>query len=308
MGAVINYLQKLTEKIAKESKLKLYVGGALITFTVVSLGGTSGWLLERLFLFYEINNPILSTLLFAFILSSSLASRSLNKSITEILSLINLGNEENKINQVRQKLSFIVGRDVENLDKNEILRAVAETASENSVDGIFAPLFWMFLGMIFWQFNQLMPGPLTMAWTFKASSTIDSMLGYKEGKLKWLGFTGAKLDDLMTWIPSRIVLITLPFCFRTKQSIFKIISQAWKDGIIDSSPNSGISEAIFAHCAGIRMGGVNYYKGKIKIKPTIAKSYPTASIDSIKRILNLSFRLQIAWILVFLLIMKLINV
>jgi len=152
-----------------------------------------------------------------------------------------------------------------------------------------------------------MPGPLSMAWIFKASSTIDSMLGYKEGNLKWLGFTGAKTDDLMVWIPSRIVLITLPFCCKTKQSIFKTIRDSWKDGIVDSSPNSGISEAIFAYCAEVRMGGVNYYKGQKKIKPIIAKTYPMASINSVKKILSLSLRLQLAWILVFCLIMKLIN-
>ena len=146
-----------------------------------------------------------------------------------------------------------------------------------------------------------------MAWIFKASSTLDSMLGYKEGELKWLGFTGAKLDDLMTWIPARIVLISLPFCCRTKQSIIKTIKQAWRDGSFDSSPNSGISEAIFAYCAEVRMGGVNYYKGIKKIKPIIARYYPIANINSIKRILNLILRLQFSWILYFILIMKLIN-
>ena len=307
MGAVINFTRELAERFAKENILRLYIGGAIITLTVVFISGISGWLIERLFLFYEIKRPILSTLLFAFILSSSLASRSLNKSISEIINLISHENVSDNLNHVRQKLSFIVGRDVEGLDKNEILRASAETASENSVDGIFAPLFWMFLGMISWEFNQLMPGPLAMAWIFKASSTIDSMLGYKEGKLRWLGFTGAKLDDFMTWIPSRIVLITLPFCCRPKQSIFRIIRQSWKDGEVYSSPNSGISEAIFAYCAEVRMGGVNYYKGKKKTKPIIAKSYPMATISSIKRILNLILRLQFAWLLVILLIIKLIS-
>jgi len=307
MGAVINLLKKLIEKIAKENKSKLYIGGALITFTVIFLSGISGWIIERLFLFFEIKKPILSILFFAFILSSSLASRSLNKSIFEIINLISQGENRYDINNIRRKLSFLVGRDVENLDKNEILRASAETASENSVDGIFAPLFWMFIGIIFWQFNQIMPGPLAMAWIFKASSTIDSMLGYKEGKLKWLGFTGAKMDDLMTWIPSRIVLITLPFCCISKQSIIKTIKQAWKDGVVDSSPNSGISEAIFAYCAEVRMGGVNYYKGKKKIKSIIAESYPKASINSIKRILNLILRLEFVWFLGMFFIIKLIS-
>tara|TARA_B100001250_G_scaffold315734_1_gene278045 strand:+ start:270 stop:617 length:348 start_codon:yes stop_codon:yes gene_type:complete len=111
----------------------------------------------------------------------------------------------------------------------------------------------------------------------------------------------------MVWIPSRMVLITLPFCCKTKQSIFKIIMHSWKDGIVDSSPNSGISEAIFAYCAKVRMGGVSYYKGVKKIKPIIAKSYPIASINSVKKILNLSLRLELAWLLGFSLIMKFIN-
>ncbi len=307
MGWIISFLKGLTEGIKKENKSKLYIGGLIITLMVVSLSGISGWIIERLFLFFDTKNPILSTLIFAFVLSSSLASRSLNKSILEILNLISKEIHSENLRDLRQKLCLIVGRDVENLDTNEILRAAAETASENSVDGIFAPLFWMFLGTIFWEFNQSMPGPLAMAWIFKSSSTIDSMLGYKEGKLKWLGFTGAKLDDLMVWIPSRIVLITLPFCCKTNQSIYKTIRDSWKDGIVDSSPNSGISEAIFAYCAEVRMGGVNYYKGVKKIKPIIAKSYPIASINSVKKILNLSLRLQLAWLLGFSLIMKLIN-
>tara|TARA_Y100001968_G_scaffold177147_1_gene162261 strand:+ start:267 stop:1193 length:927 start_codon:yes stop_codon:yes gene_type:complete len=307
MGLVISFLRKLAERVSKENKSKLYIGGLIITLSVVSLTGISGWLVERLFLSFETKNPILSTLFFAFILSSSIASRSLNKSILEVINLISKDNLKDKLANSRQKLSHIVGRDVENLDRNEILRALAETASENSVDGVFAPLFWMFLGTILWQFNQDMPGPLTLAWIFKASSTIDSMLGYKEGKLEWLGFAGAKLDDLMTWIPARIVLITLPFSCRTKQSLFNTIKDSWRDGIIDDSPNSGLSEAIFAHCAEVKMGGVNYYKGKKKIKPIIAKSYPPASIISVKRILYLSLRLQFIWLLGFTLILQIIN-
>ena len=307
MGLVISFLKGLTERIAKENKSNLYIGGLIITLLVVSLSGMCGWMIERLFLFFEIKNPILSTLFFCLIISSSLASRSLNKSILEILN-ISKENSIDNLSNLRQKLSLIVGRDVENLDRNEILRASAETASENSVDGIFAPLFWMFLGTILWEFNQSMPGPLAMAWIFKASSTIDSMLGYKEGKLKWLGFAGAKLDDLMVWIPSRIVLITLPFCCKTKQSIFKTIKDSWKDGIVDPSPNSGISEAIFAYCAEVKMGGVSYYKGKKRIKPIIAENYPIASINSVKKILVLSLRLELVWLLGFYLIIKFINV
>ena len=304
---VISFSKRLAEKVAKDNKAKLYIGGGIITFLVVLLTGITAWVIEKLFLFFESTYPVVSTLSFAFILSSSLASKSLNGSIIEIINLIREENTTDNLCNLKQKLSLIVGRDVENLDTNEILRASAETASENSVDGIFAPLFWMFLGTIFWKFNQSMPGPLAMAWIFKASSTIDSMIGYKEGNLRWLGFIGAKLDDLMVWIPSRIVLITLPFCCKTNQPVLEIIRNSWKDGIADSSPNSGISEAIFAHCAEVKMGGVNFYRGEKRIKPLIGKYYPIASINSVKKILSLSLRLQLAWIIVFCLIMKIIN-
>ena len=93
----------------------------------------------------------------------------------------------------------------------------------------------------------------------------------------------------------------------TSQSILETIRQAWNDGIDDSSPNSGISEAIFAYCAEVRMGGINYYKGNKKIKPIIAKSFPIASIISVKRILNLILRLQFTWLVSILLLMKFID-
>ena len=97
MGLVISFLKGLTERIAEENKSKLFVGGLIITLFVVSLSGMCGWMIERLFLFFEIKNPILSTLFFAFILSSALASRSLNKSILEILNLISKGIDKDNL-------------------------------------------------------------------------------------------------------------------------------------------------------------------------------------------------------------------
>ena len=307
MGVVINYLRRLIEGIANDSKFKLYIGGGIITFILILLSGLSGWFIERLFFLFNNGNNIFITFIFIFILSSSLAARSLNKSVNEVINLISEDTGEDNLRAARGKLSFIVGRDVENLNKDEILRATAETASENSVDGVFAPLFWMFIGIIFWQFNQIMPGPLTMAWIFKASSTMDSMLGYKEGNLKSLGFFGAKLDDLLTWIPTRIVLFSLPFCCKQKQSIFKTIKYAWNDGSLDCSPNSGISEAIFAYCAEVKMGGINFYKGKKYIKPLIAKSNPIATKYSVKRIMILSLKLQFIWLISMFIIIQYIN-
>ena len=112
MGWIISFLRGLTEGIKKENKSKLYIGGLIITLIVVSLSGISGWIIERLFLFFEIKNSILSTLFFCLILSSSLASRSLNKSILEIINLISKEIHSDNLSDLRQKLCLIVGRDV----------------------------------------------------------------------------------------------------------------------------------------------------------------------------------------------------
>jgi len=42
MGVVINFLKRLTERIAKENKSKLYIGGFIITLVVIALSGLSG--------------------------------------------------------------------------------------------------------------------------------------------------------------------------------------------------------------------------------------------------------------------------
>ena len=68
------------------------------------------------------------------------------------------------------------------------------------------------------------------------------------------------------------------------------------DGSKDKSPNSGISEAIFAHSAKVKMGGINSYKNTLISKPILAKDAPVASPKSINRIMNLSLRLELAWI------------
>ncbi len=296
MGRLISTLRKYTEKLAGDNILGLRLGGLLITFILIFLSGLTGWFLEQIAL---INLPLLSyvgSIILIIGLASTLAARSLRESVLAVLEALPEGSNKEQLQIARQKLSYIVGRDVWQLEESEILRAAAETASENAVDGIFAPLFWMIIGASFWNISTDLPGPLTFALVFKASSTIDSMIGYRHGRMQWLGTAGAKLDDVLTWIPSRIVLLTLPLVSQPLQKMPSLIHSAWVDGSQDSSPNAGISEAIYAHCAEVKMGGKNRYQEKLTIKPLLAKNSPEASIKSVKRILNLTLRLEFAWI------------
>ena len=297
MGRLIETLRKKVELIAGDTKLALRLGGVFITFILIFLNGLIGWFLERLALPNSPLPQIFGAILLVIAMASTIAAKSLRESASAVLNELNQSfDNDDDLKFAREKLSHIVGRNVWHLNKSEILRATAETVSENSVDGVFGPLFWMVVGASLWELSPHYPGPLALALIYKSSSTLDSMLGYKHGRLKWIGTAGAKLDDLLTWLPCRTVLITLPIVSKPLKKMPTLVHAAWVDGSKDNSPNSGISEAIFAHCAEVRMGGVNKYGDKLIRKPTLAKNSPEATIKSIKRLLRLTLTLEFAWL------------
>ncbi len=92
----------------------------------------------------------------------------------------------------RQAVSRIVGRDTQALDETGVAKAAVETVAENTCDGVTAPLIFLFLGGL----------PAGMA--YKAVSTLDSMVGYKNEKYRWFGWASARLDDVQNFIPARL--------------------------------------------------------------------------------------------------------
>ena len=54
--------------------------------------------------------------------------------------------EDNDIAEARKRVSFLVSRDTADLDVKAIIRATVETVSENIVDGIISPMFYLFIG------------------------------------------------------------------------------------------------------------------------------------------------------------------
>ncbi len=293
MGRVITRLREWIEAWAADRPFRLRAGGVLITLVLVLGSGATGWLLERLLLPQSPLPQPLAALLVVIALASALAARSLRDSVLAVLQALP------DLPSARHRLSWIVGRDVSQLDQDDILRASAETASENAVDGLFAPLFWMLIGAGLWKagFSQG-PGPLALAWAFKASSTLDSMLGYKQGRLRWLGTAGARLDDLLTWLPCRMVLITLPLVSMHWSQWPTTVRAAAADGRPDPSPNAGLSESIFAHCADVQMGGPNRYGNTWINKPLLSSQSQKATASGVRKLLNLGLRLEGAWLVV----------
>ena len=293
MGWWIQTLRARLEPWAGDRAPQLRLVGVLITLLLISGASLIGWWVERL----PQQLPYLGWPLLVIALASALAGRSLQQSVMAVLKALP-SRGASGLEPARERLGRIVGRDVQQLDEAGIIRACAETASENGVDGIFAPLAWMAAGCLLWSLNSAAPGPLALAWAFKASSTLDSMLGYREGRLRWLGTAGARLDDALTWLPCRLVMLTLPLVSRPWRQWPSLIRAAERDGKSDPSPNAGRSEAIYAHCAGVRLGGRNRYGRGWVDKPVLAADQAPADSDAVKRILQLNLRLQALWVLI----------
>jgi adenosylcobinamide-phosphate synthase len=200
----------------------------------------------------------------------------------------------------RQRLAWFVGRDTAELDRPAILRAAAESASENAVDGLFGPLFWMLVGagLLLAGSDHAGPGPLALAWAYKASSTLDSMLGYRQGRLLWLGTAGARLDDLLTWLPCRLVALGLPLAAGQPRKTWRLFQASLADGAADPSPNAGVSQAAYAHAVAVQLGGANRYGGHWRQKPLLAQGQPPPDRAAIGKILALSRRLEALWLAV----------
>jgi adenosylcobinamide-phosphate synthase len=304
MGWWISRLRQLVERWAGDQPWRLRLGGALITLLLVGGSMAAGWSLEQLALegleaggWRSGGGLVLLTVA----LASALAGRSLEQAVQAVLGLLPEAGEP--LDPARQRLAWIVGRDTEELDRAGILRALAETASENGVDGLFAPLFWMLVGVLLWglaggaqQAGALtLPGPLALAWGFKAASTLDSMLGYRRGRLRWLGTAGARLDDLLVWLPCRLTAASLALVTTQPWRAAAVLRAALRDGRSDPSPNAGVSQAAYAWLLGVQLGGPNSYGGEWRCKPLLGAAFPPPDSDSVEKMLTLNKRLTMLW-------------
>ena len=292
MGWWITLLRRGAEAWAGTRAWKLRLAGGLITLVLVGGSGLAGWAVERL----------APTPLLVVALASAMAGRSLEQAVLRVLEALPkadlAGNSPTQavLQPARQSLAWIVGRDTADLDAAEILRAAAETASENGVDGLFAPLFWMLVGAGIWSLNPALPGPLALAWGFKAASTLDSMLGYRRGRLRWLGTAGARLDDLLVWLPCRLVALSLPLAAGKPRRCCGVLAAARRDGAADPSPNAGLSQAAYAHVTGVQLGGSNSYGGQIRHKPLLGAGLPAPDQAAVLQMLQLNRRLELLWV------------
>ncbi|MEM9136159.1 MAG: adenosylcobinamide-phosphate synthase CbiB [Cyanobacteria bacterium P01_F01_bin.42] len=281
MGWVISQYSKLVLQHCP-SQLGQKALGIILTGMMTLGSGAIAWLI--LYISGQWFFP-LKIILEVIMLASCFAGRSLRRAAEDVLGPLEAGD----LVEARSRLSRYVGRDTESLDRAEVLRAVMETVSENAVDGVTAPLFYALVGL------ALPTGPVPLAIAYKAASTLDSMVGYRRAPYTNLGWCSAKVDDLLTWLPCRLTVLSLSILSRRPKTVWKL---CWRDAPKDPSPNSGWSECAYAASVGVRLGGLNMYQGQSQQKPFVGDSLRPITPQVISQALRLTRSCFMLWIVI----------
>ena len=265
---VIGKIISAGEKVLLRKKYKFLAGAVLNIFTV-SITYTLMYLISK-----SVKISVFFMIIEIYLMYTIFSINSLAREGNRVYRIL----KEGDIERARKDLSYLVSRDTETMDEKMIIRSTMETISENTVDGIVAPMFYMFLGGM----------PLAMA--YKAINTLDSMVGYKNEKYMDFGKFSAKVDDVANFIPARItgiliVLASMILGYDYKNSL-KIFIRDRKN---HSSPNSAHSEASVAGALGVQFGGKVSYFGKEIDKPTIGDKTKEFELEDIRKNIRIMY-------------------
>jgi adenosylcobinamide-phosphate synthase len=148
----------------------------------------------------------------------------------------------------RERLRWLVSRDVASLSGTQVRESAIETLAENLNDSVVAPLFWFaLLGL---------PG----AALYRFANTADAMWGYPgvyNGRnWAWAGKWAAVADDILSWPPARLTALCLLLAagLRGLHLALRLPAEA----VRTPSPNSGWPMAAMALVldVGLRKPGV----------------------------------------------------
>lgn len=283
MGKLISVEDKLQRKIFK-TKRGLKIGGFIIVFLNICIAYFVPFLLLKSIKKYELIYHIVNV----YLIYTCIAARCLHKEAMKVYK-----GFDNGIEEARLKLSYIVGRDTENLTESEIIKADIETVAENTSDGVIAPIFYILL------FGA--PGGMM----YKMINTMDSMLGYMNEKYIDLGYVPARVDDVFNFIPARISGILMCVSSMFKYDVKNGFKIMFRDRKNHKSPNSAYPEGAVAGLLNIQLGGSSYYFGKIVEKPTIGDDNRSLEKDDIKRTIEIMYRAEMILIFIYICIVLL---
>jgi adenosylcobinamide-phosphate synthase len=213
--------------------LSLRPASAFVMGTLLWLVGAAGvgmlaWAAQRTLL--QELPAIAAIVLLALLLKPLLAWRMLRREVQAVEAALT-----ESLAAGRERLSWLVSRDVSALSETEVRESAIETLAENLNDSVVAPIFWfVLLGL---------PG----AAVYRFANTADAMWGYR-GRWEWAGKWAARADDVLSWLPARLTALLL-----AGVSAAVPLGALRAEARRTPSPNSGWPMAAMALALGVQL-------------------------------------------------------
>lgn len=173
--------------------------------------------------------------------------------------------ESGDLGGARVALRALAGRNASDLDESGVAAAVIESLAENTVDAVVATIGWALVG------------GAAGASVHRAVNTMDAMVGHRSARYGRFGWSAARLDDVMAWVPARgfAVLVALVRPGRARE-VFRVVG---RDAPAHPSPNAGVAEAAAAAALGVQLGGPLRYGDRIDVRPRLGDGSRPAPAD-----------------------------
>lgn len=207
----------------------------------------------------------------------ALGLRSLGEHVMPVADALRQGN----LDEARRRVGFLVSRETRELDETAVARAATESVLENGSDAVFAALFWFVVAGA--------PGVVL----YRLSNTLDAMWGYRNERFERFGWAAARIDDVLNYIPARLVALTYAVLGKTRLAL-----RCWRRQAPQwDSPNAGPVMASGAGALGVELGGAAVYHGELHERVQLGEG-PAADADAIERGWQLVCRGVWLWLLV----------
>ncbi len=205
------------------------------------------------------------------------------QSLMEHTQAVRQALERGAMSEARHSLSMIVSRDVEGLPTEKIIQGTIETQLENGSDAIFAPIFWFYVG----------GAPAVVM--YRLVNTLDAMWGYRTDRYERFGKSVAITDDVLNFIPARLVAGSYAVLGNTRMALSCWIKQASSI----ASPNAGPVMTSGGGSLNISLGGPTSYHGKILDKPNFGGTR-APQINDIGQVQRLLDSTLVMWVVILL--------
>ncbi|UXY51236.1 adenosylcobinamide-phosphate synthase CbiB [Pseudomonas tohonis] len=225
--------------------------------------GVSAWVIAVLPLtlaaWWLAELPWVGTLVGVVALYAAIGLRSLNEHAEPVAVALQGGD----LDEARRRVGHMVSRETRELDESAVARAATESVLENGSDAVFAALFWFAVAGA--------PGVVL----YRLSNTLDAMWGYRNERFERFGWAAARIDDVLNFIPARLVALTYALLGKTALAL-----HCWrKQAPLWDSPNAGPVMAAGAGALGVQLGGPAVYHGELHERPCLGQGEPARAED-----------------------------